>query len=218
MKNFEIRTIAEELATPKLRGDNLTQQIFGLKRRYDEPWRHHHNFEHPLSLFSKLFAEARKELLEDPIAVGWAIMYHDAIYDPKSEPGRNEELSALLSEVETPLFLSARGVTKVASYTRATAGHKLESIDNDLGLFLDADLAILGAPSQRYFKYAKGIRQEYSHVPLDLYNAARVGILRSLSTRFEGSGVYTTEVFREKYEDQAQANIQAEIDQLSITS
>lgn len=164
MKNFEIRTIAEELATPKLRGDNLTQQIFGLKRRYDEPWRHHHNFEHPLSLFSELFAEARKELLEDPIAVGWAIMYHD------------------------------------------------------LGLFLDADLAILGAPSQRYFKYAKGIRQEYSHVPLDLYNAARVGILRSLSTRFEGSGVYTTEVFREKYEDQAQANIQAEIDQLSITS
>lgn len=208
-----VEVIAGELETPKLSGNALLTHIDGLKGRYKEPWRHHHVFDHPLSLFTELIKH--KEELDDPVSVAWAIMYHDAIYDPVAEPGRNEELSALLAERETPLFLAVNGVRKVADFTRATTRHHADIPDSDLEFFLDADLAILGQPPQRYKVYADAIREEYRHVALEQYIPARINILIDLAHRHEGRAVYATEVFREEYEEQAQTNIAAEIEFLS---
>jgi predicted metal-dependent HD superfamily phosphohydrolase len=216
MKTPGIEVIAGELETPRLSGDRLLQHIDALKALHDEPGRKHHNFEHPLSLFGEL-VRFRDEV-ESPLLVGWTILYHDAIYDPRADPGINEELSARLAELETPFFLSAGGVRKVAAYTRATAEHDAAEPDRDLDFFLDADLAILGSPPERYREYARDIREEYRHVPPELYVPGRIGILEGLATRFENRGVYTTEPFREAYEMQAQANIGAEIEQLSTTA
>lgn len=211
-----IEVIAAELETPRLSGERLLQHIEALKALYDEHGRQHHNFEHPLSLFGEL-ARFRDEV-ENPLLVGWTILYHDAIYDPRADPGVNEELSAYLAELETPFFLSADGVRKVAAYTRATAQHDVATSDPDLEFFLDADLAILGASPERYAIYAAAIREEYRHVSPEMYVPGRIGVLQDLATRFENSGVYTTEPFREAYELQAQANIASEIEQLRATS
>lgn len=209
-----IEVIAGELETPRLSEKALLAQIDGLKRRYEEPWRRHHNFQHPLELFAILFK--LKEELDDPTAVGWTVLYHDSIYDPVAEQGRNEELSARLAESETPLFLAASGTRKVAGITRATAGHHIPvELGKDCELFLDADLAILGAPPERYKVYADDIREEYKEVaPPEIYVPKRIEILNGLATRHENNCVYTTEPFRAEYEEQAQANIAAEIESL----
>jgi predicted metal-dependent HD superfamily phosphohydrolase len=208
-----IEVIAAELETPKLSGDALLAQIDGLSRRYDEPWRSHHDFQHPMELFGILLKF--KEEMDDPNAVGWTILYHDSIYDPEAAPGRNEELSALLAEAETPAFLAMQAVNKVAGITRATAGHTPVDLGRDCELFLDGDLAILGAPPERYKRYSEDIREEYRHVPAELYVPGRIGILGNLASRHEGSGVYTTEPFQAEFEEQAQINIAGEIEELS---
>ncbi|HEX5455973.1 MAG TPA: hypothetical protein VFW77_01265 [Candidatus Saccharimonadales bacterium] len=207
-----IEVIAAELETPRLSGDALLSQIDGLKRRYDEPWRRHHDFQHPLELFAILLKF--KEEMDDPNAVGWTIMYHDSIYDPLAEPGRNEELSAQLSEAETPSFLTMKAAGKVAGITRATAGHTPVDVGRDCELFLDGDLAILGATPERYKIYADDIREEYRHVPAELYVPGRMKILGDLASRHENSGVYTTEPFRAEFEEQAKINIAGEIEEL----
>lgn len=206
-----IEVIAAELETPKLSGDALLAQIDSLKMRYGEPWRRHHDFEHPLELFAILLKF--REEMEDPNAVGWTILYHDAICDPLS-PGRNEELSALLAEAETPAFLAMQAVRKVAGITRATAGHTPVDLGRDCELFLDGDLAVLGSPPERYRIYADDIREEYRHVPNELYVPGRIEVLGKLASRHEGTGVYTTEPFRAEYEEQAKANIAGEIEEL----
>jgi predicted metal-dependent HD superfamily phosphohydrolase len=207
-----IEVIAAELETPRIAGDTLLAQIDGLKRRYDEPWRRHHDFQHPLELFAILLKF--KEEMDDPNAVGWTIMYHDSIYDPEAEPGRNEELSARLAEAETPAFLATKAVNKVAGITRATAGHTPVDLGRDCELFLDGDLAILGAPPERYERYALDIREEYGHVPTEIYVPARIDILGKLASRHEDTGVYTTEPFQAEFEEQAQINIAGEIEEL----
>ncbi len=213
MKLPTTETIAGELETPNFTGEVLLNHIDGIRRRYDEPWRRHHVFEHPLSLFADFIAH--KQELKDSGAVAWTILYHDSIYDPEAPPGRNEELSAQLVELETPVFLPVRGVRKIAHYTRATANHSVAEQDQDLEFFLDADLAILGASPKRYDAYARDIREEYRHVKPELYIPGRIGILRSLAKRHQSREVYGTEIFRAKYEEQAQANIAREIDFLA---
>jgi predicted metal-dependent HD superfamily phosphohydrolase len=165
-----------------------------------------------LELFDILTANI--DVVQDPEVVTWAILYHDAVYDPMSTRGRNEELSARLGEHDLPSLVGAEKSRLVARYTRATADHGVDDSDQDLDFFLDADLAILGASPDRYDRYANDIRREYSHVPIENYIVGRIAILQSLATRVEQSGLYITELFKATYEDQAQENIAREADQL----
>lgn len=209
-----LETIASKLASPGVSDLLIEQRLLQLKRRYDQPWRYYHNFNHPLDLFS--FFTTHSRFVKDSAAIGWTIMYHDAIYDPTAPSGSNEELSARLAERELTAVTSKATVEKVAKYTRATASHTVSGIDPDLDFFLDLDLMILGAPSDRYSKYASDIRLEYSHVPADQYVVGRIAILKSLAQRVDSSGLFRTELFKGLFEIQAQENIAREIDQLSL--
>ncbi len=187
-----------------------------LEVRYAEPQRHHHDGEHIEDLFGLL--NLYRAHVKDPRTVGWAMLTHDAIYNPKAPSGENEELSAQLAESTLPSILRIARVVKVARYTRATAGHISHDSDPDLDFFLDADLAILGAPPPRYDRYSQDIRREYVHVPSSLYSPARFDILQGLTIRAESTGLYRTELFRGLYEIQAQENIARECDQLQKDS
>lgn len=187
-----------------------------LEVRYAEPQRHHHDGEHIEDLFGLL--NIYRSYVKDPRTVGWAMLTHDAIYNPKAPSGENEELSAQLAESALTSILRIDRVVKVARYTHATAGHISHNSDPDLDFFLDADLAILGSPQRRYDKYSQDIRREYAHVPLSIYNPARFDILQDLATRAESIGLYRTELFRGLYEIQAQENIARECDQLQKDS
>lgn len=217
MAKADMEAINNFLTTSGLPEESVRETLLSLRGRYQEPWRHYHTFEHPKELFDILFAH--RGIVKDPLAVGWAIMYHDAIYDPTSAAGRNEELSAQLAEYEL-MALNYKSVAKVvARYTRSTAEHTVDDEDDDLNFFLDADLAILGASTERYDRYAEDIRLEYvHHVPQKQYQLGRIALLQGLAIRAEGDGLFRTELFRTSYEARAQENIVREIDKLKAMS
>ncbi|HTE57295.1 MAG TPA: hypothetical protein VK694_00995 [Verrucomicrobiae bacterium] len=188
--------------------------LIGLDSRYSEPWRHYHTAQHIAELFASLTQHI--EHVRNPRTIGWAMLYHDAVYDPTAVASRNEELSARLAESELPRILSAHETRQVAKYTRATASHKPANAgDDDFDFFLDADLAILGATPERYQQYSKDIKLEYAHVPDDAYREARVGVLQGLASRVGQSSLFRTTLFKEIYEESAHQNIALEIQSLS---
>ena len=71
--------------------------IDDLKRRYGEPQRHYHTWEHIEALLGHY--QTMVDQLNDPIATLWALYWHDAIYDPQA--GDNEDKSAdLLQDID----------------------------------------------------------------------------------------------------------------------
>ena len=57
--------------------------LAGLKARHGEPQRHYHSWAHIEALMAWL-AQVRAQL-HDPQAVELAILYHDAVYEPRSK-------------------------------------------------------------------------------------------------------------------------------------
>ena len=83
----------------------------------------------------------------------------------------------------------------------------------DLGLFLDADLSILGAKGETYLAYSEAIRREYSWVPDDAYRAGRLKVLTNSLGR---ERLFYTEPLAARFEARAGSNLSNEI--LALTS
>lgn len=215
MRKANIPEIINTLQNVSLPNADVTGKVATLKNRYDEPWRYYHNFEHPQEMFS-IFLDNRSAM-QHLGAVAWAIMYHDAIYDPTAEHGRNEELSALLAERELPGLVDDDTLSRTVHYIRETVSHSDNPSDSDLNLFMDIDLAILGSETSRYRRYAADVRREYAHVPDDLYTAGRIHVLQSLASSAISGGIYRTDMLASKYQAAAQANINGEIARLSAS-
>jgi predicted metal-dependent HD superfamily phosphohydrolase len=175
-----------------------------LESAYTGPGRHYHNLIHIHECL--VHAEDVMLLLDDRRAVENAIFFHDAVYDPTRSD--NEEQSAALAErylweMDRPAAFIAR-VRELILDTR----HKVEPVTNDGRYLVDIDLAILGAPPERFDEYERAIRQEYAHVPDDAFRAGRANILRTFLSR---PSIYLTEHFRAKYEGPARANLERSI-------
>jgi predicted metal-dependent HD superfamily phosphohydrolase len=104
----------------------------------------------------------------------YAFWFHDIVYDPTSKD--NERNSADMARA--CLDLPADDMAMLDSIIMDTAGHKASS---RLGqIMVDLDLSILATRWPRYCQYAIGIRQEYSHVPEEMYRARRIEVLDHL--------------------------------------
>jgi predicted metal-dependent HD superfamily phosphohydrolase len=176
-----------------------------LRERYAEPQRHYHTWDH----VEALLAHYRKwvRYFQRPGPVLWALYWHDAIYDPHASD--NEEQSAQLLEKEAAGLLSPYDVTFAARLIRATATHTipdgLTTADaEDLALFLDLDLSILGAPEDVYDRYEQAIRAEYAFVPEDAYRAGRSAILKGFLDR---DRLYFTDIAHADWDAAARANL-----------
>jgi predicted metal-dependent HD superfamily phosphohydrolase len=142
-----------------------------------------------------------------PGPVLWALYWHDAIYDPRASD--NEEQSAQLLEKEAAGLLSPYDVTFAARLIRATATHTipdgLSTADaEDLALFLDLDLSILGAPEDVYDRYEQAIRAEYAFVDEDRFRAGRSAILKGFLDR---ERLYFTDIAHADWDAAARANL-----------
>jgi len=82
---------------------------------------------------------------------------------------------------------------------------------DSMEIFLDLDLAILGASSPEYDEYVAQIRKEYIHYSCEDYRAGRKAVLRGFLAR---QMLYFTDYFHQLYEIEARQNIQREIDSL----
>lgn len=185
----------------------------GLKARYGEPQRHYHTWDHIGALkrhYDDLSAHWRR-----PVPVLWALYWHDAIYDPTASD--NEELSAQLLEAEGSSVLAEDDLALGAQIIRATAKHEIPGgldpdDENDLALFLDIDLSILGAAAPVFDQYEADVRAEYAFVPDEAFRAGRLRILKSFSDR---ETIYFTAEGRQRWDQQARANLGRSIAQLS---
>lgn len=172
-----------------------------LLARWAEPHRRYHTLDHlraVLAAIDELDGEA-----SDPAAVRLAAWFHDAVYDGR--PGWDEERSAQLAQERLPRCgVPAARVAEVARLVRMTATH--DPGDANGYVLCDADLAVLASPG--YDAYARAVREEYRHVPDELFRAGRAQVLGRL---LAVPRLFHTRVGHERWESRARENVSAEL-------
>lgn len=189
-----------------LAGDEFDDLGRALIAAYEEPQRRYHGIGHVRWLLDE--TERRAPLIADRDFVAFAIWFHDAIY----EPGRpdNEERSAAWAAAALPPGARAERIARVI---RMTKDHAKGDADADEALFLDMDIAILGAPREVYAAYANDIRAEFSHVPDPLFNAGRSAFLKSQLAR---GRLFRTDFYERELASAARHNMILELGALTV--
>jgi len=197
LKTYFVKTFEELTIIP------VNDLWLDVLNKYSESWRFYHNLNHIAECLNELRTLSLSP--EEDLKIELAIWFHDIIYNRKSST--NEEDSAhYFQEQAKNLNISSQLVESVVNYILSTKNHNVSNTceDKSLKLFLDIDLSILGADTQRFLDYDKAIRQEYSWVPGFLYNAKRKSILKSFLKK---DTIFKTPEFFEKYEGKARKNI-----------
>ncbi len=179
--------------------------------RYCEPHRAYHNLNHIAYIFSLLSSYLPQ--VKNPAVMGFAILYHDIVYDTYRKD--NEKESAEMAAIHlTELMVKKEIIEQVKVFIMATKLHEVpteHSLSNDLALFLDLDMAILGEDFETYKMYSSRIRKEYAQYSDELYRAGRKEALEKF---LSSENIFITEEFRIVIEDAARKNIRREIGQL----
>lgn len=182
-----------------------------LRSRLQEPWRSYHVWAHPMAMIERAIEAEREGVgIHDAAAVVGFCLWHDAVYDPTAQHGRNEELSALLCEAEMPEHADRISVRAAACATRATTRHLLTDLTTcpDMPLMLDIDLAILGMDEEIFLAYEEGIHVEYAHVSPTVRRTVRTDILKRFLAR---DRLYMTDWAHARWEATARANLKSSI-------
>lgn len=191
------RAVWSELgvATPS---DVLFEELLA---RYREPHRRYHTLQHLGECFDWL--DRSRHLAASPATLELALWFHDAIYDVRRHD--NEERSAAWARsASLEAGLPGAVAEEVAALVMATRHHVVEA-GGDAPLMVDVDLAILGAPPERFEEYERQIREEYAWVPGFLFRRERGKILRSFLDR---PRLYHTDFFHDRLEAQARVNLE----------
>ena len=175
------------------------------RRLHTSPERGYHAWSHPEALL-RLLSEVRGRL-NDSVAVECAIILHDAIYDPRRSD--NELRSAALARKMLDGVVAAATLRRAVAWIEATERHlvpedALADEAEDLRIFLDLDLSILGASDEDFDRYEAGVRHEYRHVADADFRAGRAMILE----RFLGRDhLYMSEWGHQRFETKARENL-----------
>ncbi|OGE09305.1 hypothetical protein A3A60_04260, partial [Candidatus Curtissbacteria bacterium RIFCSPLOWO2_01_FULL_42_26] len=185
--------------------------------RHSEKDRLYHNVAHIKMCLNEL--DLARHLADDPDAIEFALWFHDAVYNSNKQdqslPDDDESESAgLAQEVITQLLvLPQEFAQKVGSLILATK-HSETPKDIDHQLMVDIDLAILGRSIRLYDIYEQNVHTEYGWVPQEQFTAARIRILKSFLD--DRDSIYSTKFFFDRYEEQAEFNLNRSIQQLSV--
>jgi predicted metal-dependent HD superfamily phosphohydrolase len=177
-----------------------------LEAAYAEPHRRYHTRAH-IEACLRLLDEVQELTACERQILVWAVWWHDAVYDPRAPD--NEARSADLAAAD----LAGRGASpddraEVARLIRLTAGHEVSPGDRLGAILVSIDLAILAAPPADYDAYARAVRQEYAHVPDELW---RVGRRRVLQRFLDAPVIFPDPVLRARFEAQARENLAREL-------
>lgn len=172
---------------------------------YGEAQRRYHGHGHVLWLLEE--EERRAALIHERALVGFAIWFHDAVYDPRASD--NEERSA--DWARRALVSKSDLAERVAALILKTKHHAEGEASPDEALFLDMDIAILGAARETYERYAADIRAEYGHVPDDGFRAGRGAFLKDQLAR---PRIFRTDLYETELAAAARANMAWELARL----
>ena len=189
--------------------EGLVEAELRARACYAEPGRHYHDERHLDECEKRL--DGIVELNEpDRRLLRWALLWHDAIYDPRR--GDNEERSADLAQRELMTCgVSGADVEEVGRLIILTKGHRVANGDSLGALVVSIDLAILGSDPPRYREYVEDVRREYAHVSDDQWRVGRAEVLKALIGH---RAIFPAEALRAELEDQARRNMADELNSL----
>lgn len=184
---------------------------------YSDPGRHYHTLDHVADMLDLLDQYARPQWKwasweDDPTAyweVVLAVFFHDLVnggMDGQDEEKSVQAAERALNAEDGCLSLDTKKLIR-ATY-KAGVGQELSP---KAQLFVDADMAILGAHPERYAEYARQIRQEYAQFSDDQYRQGRAHFLAETLAR---PRIFFSGVFYNAFEKQARENMQRELDSL----
>jgi predicted metal-dependent HD superfamily phosphohydrolase len=205
MKDFDERQKRRHDGIDKLRHRLAAE----LTAAYSEPHRRYHTVAHIEHCLDE--AAGTLSYAVDLNEVRWALLFHDAVYDPRRQD--NEARSAdwacsIMAELGRP----ADEKERIRAMILATA-HSGEPRAADEALVLDIDLAILGADEAAFDEYDRAVREEYAWVPEAVYRRERAKILESFLGR---ARLYHTVPYRARFERAARGNIGRALERLRI--
>jgi predicted metal-dependent HD superfamily phosphohydrolase len=161
------------------------------------------------------YADEVDHLFKNRIAIDFAIMYHDAIYDPKKNNNELRSADLFLEHHSSYLSVFLQGYTVdliLATINHALPAHKNADFNNDCALFLDIDLASLGLSWEKFEENTEACRKEYAHVPEADFNAGR-GII--LDTFLSRDPLYFSPYFQNYFQDSARRNLKKSVELLT---
>ena len=202
----DLNQVWHQLVTPLNATDELREGYWAqLRAAYSEPWRAYHQLPH----LQHLLGLMRDSGVDDP-ACYWAAFYHDYVYLPGR--GDNEAQSAGVAARQlTELGVAPASIKRVEQLILATQCHQWSGEDTQGARFLDADMAILGAPDLVYHQYQQQVRREFKKIPGFLFKRGRHKFLRGLLAQ---QRIFISDWFYQRFEKQARININNELNGL----
>ncbi|HPT66084.1 MAG TPA: hypothetical protein PK257_02120 [Candidatus Woesebacteria bacterium] len=187
---------------------NKDQNSFNeIVKNYSESHRHYHNLKHIDNSLGEF--ELIKDKLNNPEAVELAIWYHDIVYNLYESD--NEEQSAELAKTFCQKNNLSPDFTKQVEDHILFTKHTSLINNSDSQYLADIDMSILGKQPDIFDIYEKQIYKEYS----TLYSKAdyQKGRTKFFKTILKHP-IYTTDFFKNRYEQAARDNIQRTINKL----
>lgn len=150
-----------------------------------------------------------------PVEVLIALLFHDVVYQPGARD--NEARSAEMARDSMAAHLPPGSVDgdRVAALILLTARHATlgpGDVDDEAALFLDCDMAILGAEPARFDAYERGVASEYAVVPEELYRRGRRAFLERVLSM---PRIFLSQHFHDRLDGPARDNVRRGIEALS---
>lgn len=183
-----------------------------LVARWSQMDRHYHSGPHLLAVLKALdlLLSKGEHPGKYPRALGFTAWYHDAVYT--GTPGQDEDESAELAitqmgrmDIDSPI------IDETVRLILLTKTHAPEPTDDSGKIFMDADLEVLARSTADYRRYTEDVREEYRHVPLELFRKGRAEVLQQL---LDKPHLFETRTGQELWEDKARANLNRELREL----
>ena len=187
-------------------------QRAAIEAAYAEPPRAYHDLAHVGEVLRRFAEVAAGPGWTQPREVAFAILYHDAIYVAGAKD--NEARSAQLARAHLARWAPEADADRVATLIEYTARHGTWAPadfegDDDARLFLDCDMAILGADPADFDAYDRGIAAEYRGVvPGFLYTLNRKRFLKGVLAR---GRIYLSDFFHDRLDARARNNLRRAI-------
>src|SRR5215813_6459154 len=174
---------------------------------YEVPPRAYHTWAHVEEVVRWNGEGARVPGWKQPREILLATVYHDAIYVPGAKDNKARSAELALAQIREHLHHEALDVARVAQLINLTARHGSltpDEVDAEAALFLDCDMAILGAEPDAFDRYDRAIRTEYATVPRPLYELGRKRFLRKV---LESPRIFLSPYFHDRLDAAARANL-----------
>ena len=148
--------------------------LLDLTRRYCEPHRHYHTIEH---IANMLHLGRDLDLTDDQV---YAIWYHDAIYDSRSETNEEDSADVAVQALRS-IGWNDPSIQVVRQIVLDTKSHEPTIPQSDI--VIDLDMSSIAAPWPEYERNRENIRKEYDWVPDDEFIDGTREFLQTLLDR-----------------------------------